>query len=93
MVALSLCAVHICISRKKSAPEVSYNGELGTVFPLSSLHDTHSSWDILQHFTAHQNCQYIAERNKKQVESVKPHKSHVAKHVDLLSSKNKIFHL
>lgn len=68
MVVLSLCAVQVCISRKKFVPEVSYKVERCRVlFP-------HSSWDILRHLTANQNREYFTEQSEKQMENVKPHK-------------------
>ena len=68
MVALSLSAVQVCISRKKFVPDVSYKLEPCTVlFP-------HLSWDILWYLTANWNHEYFTEQSEKQMKNVKPHK-------------------
>ena len=68
MVALPLCAVQVCISRKKFVPDVSYKVEPCTVlFP-------HPPWDILRHLTANQNHEYFTAQSEKQMKNVKPHK-------------------
>lgn len=68
MLALSLSAVQVCISRKKFVPDVSCKVEPRTVlFP-------HSSWDILWYLTANQNHEYFTEQSEKQMKNVTSHK-------------------